>query len=249
MRQRKMNSNDFRKLAYCDYVTSHHNSGLENIKEFLKVRYRYFNYNYSKYLPENKAAKILDIGCGKGDFLHFLRKKGYKNSIGIDLSHENLAICRKFKLTCYEANAFKFLKKGTMYSAIIMNDIIEHLNKTEVIPLLKLVKSRLVDGGILIIKVPNAGNPFLAPHSLHVDITHEQLYSKESLEQILKLSGFRSLLIIPTHVYIFWYNPLNYLGWFIAFCLNLLLRFIFILYGRKNPAIFTKDIIAVAKNG
>lgn len=45
-------------------------------------------------LPKN--AKIIDIGCGSGFTLAFFRELGYKNSIGIDLSRNSLALCNKF---------------------------------------------------------------------------------------------------------------------------------------------------------
>ena len=34
-----------------------------------------YRHNYKKFLPENKQARILEIGCGMGNFLSFKSKK------------------------------------------------------------------------------------------------------------------------------------------------------------------------------
>jgi len=39
-------------------------------------------------LPIDKKARILDIGCGLGSFMIFLKNEGYENVYGIDISDE-----------------------------------------------------------------------------------------------------------------------------------------------------------------
>src|SRR5439155_26972464 len=41
-------------------------------------------------LPADKQARILDLGCGYGEFLCFLQKEGYQNAAGIDLNRRQL---------------------------------------------------------------------------------------------------------------------------------------------------------------
>src|SRR5438105_2349301 len=48
-----------------------------------------------KHFPPNREAKILDLGCGSGTFIHFLRESGYHSVSGIDCSPEQVAIARE----------------------------------------------------------------------------------------------------------------------------------------------------------
>jgi 2-polyprenyl-3-methyl-5-hydroxy-6-metoxy-1,4-benzoquinol methylase len=190
---------------------------------------------------------ILDLGCGMGHFLNFLEVEGYSNYLGVDISEENIEFCKKNGFNVEKGNIFDFLKKSPdTYDAIIMNDIIEHLEKIEIVNLLKIIFQKLNNGGRLIIKAPNASNPIMASSSRYCDFTHEVLFTEESLSQVLRISGFTQVSIYPQDLYVFYYNPLNYLAKILNFLLNGTFRLLFHFYGRKTTKLFTKNIIAVA---
>src|SRR3989442_10586296 len=44
----------------------------------------FYSSNYAPYLPDKKDARILDVGCGAGHFLYFLKARGYTAMTGID---------------------------------------------------------------------------------------------------------------------------------------------------------------------
>ena len=50
------------------------------------------------WLPKNLSHGILDVACGEGSLLCYLREQGYTNLAGCDLSPENVAICRALGL-------------------------------------------------------------------------------------------------------------------------------------------------------
>src|SRR5206468_564812 len=43
------------------------------------------------YVPNDRAAPILDLGCGSGMLVHLLRQAGYQNAVGVDTSVEQVA--------------------------------------------------------------------------------------------------------------------------------------------------------------
>lgn len=195
----------------------------------------------------DKNVKILDLGCRMGHFLNFLEIESYTNYLGVDISEENIEFCKKNGFNVDKGDIFDFLKKSPdTYDAIIMNDIIEHLEKIEIVNLLKIIFQKLNNGGRLIIKAPNASNPIMASSTRYIDFTHEVLFTEESLSQVLRISGFTHVSIYPQDLYVFYYNPLNYPAKILNFLLNGTFRLLFHFYGRKTTKIFTKNIIAVA---
>lgn len=240
---------DEKTELYTRYITTHFGKIHLETQDF-NIHNQYFRKNYLKCLPSDKNAKILDIGCGMGHFLNFLEIEGYKNYLGVDLSEENIEFCKKNKFNVKRANIFYQLKNTSeTYDVIVMNDIIEHLEKPEILNLLKLILERLNPGGRLIIKAPNASNPIMASSSRYSDFTHELLFTDESLSQVLKISGFIQIKIYPQDLYVFYYNPVNYLAIFFNLMLNGIFWIMFRFYGRKTTKIFTKNLIAVALKG
>lgn len=152
---------------------------------------------YSELLPQHKQAEILDIGCGAGHFLFYLKQKGYTNYWGIDISPDQVEFVRQNITERVEiADAFDFLKeKSNQFDAIIGNDIIEHIHKDQTLSLLNLVYSSLKLGGRCIFKTGNMSAPF--PGELrYVDFTHETGFTEISLRQVLKAANFVDVRVL-----------------------------------------------------
>ena len=144
---------------YDRYVTSH--LGFVQ-KENHETMSRYFAKNYLRHLGK-KTSQVLEIGCGLGSFLYFLQQYGFVNYSAIDLSEECVSSCIDMGLgsqaNLERADAFDFLKNSPKkFDVIVMNDVIEHIEKEKIVEMLKLIYVSLADGGRLIIKVVNSSN-------------------------------------------------------------------------------------------
>lgn len=222
---------------------------IESIKKEYKRYYHFFKYNYIKHLPSDKNAKICDMACGIGETVNSLDQAGYTNVIGVDFDSENVKFCRKQGLNVVQGSIYEYFKdKKDVFDVIILNDIIEHIEKNKVIAVLKDIKESLRTNGILIIKTVNAANPFLAPASRYMDFTHEIIYDEFSIRDILLVAGFqaKNIRIKGSNLYVFWKNPFNYIAWLINSVISLFLRCYFILNFKKQK-IFTKNFIAVVR--
>jgi 2-polyprenyl-3-methyl-5-hydroxy-6-metoxy-1,4-benzoquinol methylase len=238
-----------RDKAYDNYISTHWKSIHPDAAKEFDVYYNYFKCNFLAHLPGDRKARILDVGCGMGHFLYFLQKEGYENFTGIDRSPENVKFCVEHGLHAEQHDVFEYLGEGKVFDAMVMNDFLEHFTKDEAVHIVELAYKCLAQGGILILKVPNAANPIVGSSSRYIDLTHESSFTEESLSQLLKICGLHDIKIYPPNIYLYTYNPLNYLAKVVAWLSFKLYRLLFILYGRKSTKIFTKDLIAIACKG
>lgn len=146
---------------------------------------------FAEYLPSDRRAPILEIGCGVGGFLICCRDLGYSEVHGIDISADQVEFCRNSGFPNVErADALAYLRSnGREYRAIVMSDVLEHVKRAEVLPTLVAARERLHPGGRLIVRVPNLSNP-MNLRTRYVDFTHEAGFTAESLPQVLRMAGF-----------------------------------------------------------
>jgi SAM-dependent methyltransferase len=241
---------DYNKRIWDRYVSTFFSNAhpIDKLVDEYKTTARYYKKNYLKHLPENKECSILEIGCGLGHFLNFLEKWGYKKYIGIGLSDEEIGVCRRFNFNVLKADVFNFLedKRGS-FDVVVLNDTIEHFTRSEVVRLLQLIHSCLKGGGTLFVKTVNMSNYITAPSGRYIDFTHKIGFTEESLKQVCLFAGLDSVKVFGADIYVFYFNPLNYIAKFLSFILGWGMRLSFLLYGRKTTKIFSKNIIAVCR--
>ncbi|NQT32165.1 MAG: class I SAM-dependent methyltransferase [Candidatus Omnitrophica bacterium] len=184
------------KKLFEDYFESSFKYGNILTQEQYEKASADFERRYGRFLPEDKDAAILDIGCGSGHFLYYLDKAGYRNFQGVDLSKEQVEYCRKnitekVKL----ADGMEVLASGEVYDVIVANDLMEHLPKNDVIPFLEKARAALSEEGVFIARVPNMSNPF-SLESRYCDFTHEVGFTEKSLYQVLWVAGFRNIDVL-----------------------------------------------------
>ncbi|HAM37818.1 MAG: hypothetical protein A2474_04095 [Elusimicrobia bacterium RIFOXYC2_FULL_34_12] len=207
----------------------------------------YYRAHYLKLLPKNKNSKILDVGCGYGRMLYFLNNEGYRNIYGIDTSQQQVETAIQNGLNYVEhASAFKFLEnKKEQYDTIIMIDVLEHIEKTEVLELLDKVYFSLKAGGSIILQLPNALTPFNV--FLYQDFTHETAYTRASISQLLSTTGFENIRVFPIVPHI--HGPkslISHLMWKVVWQ-NLIKLYMLTANGNLMGNIYTSNLIAYAE--
>jgi SAM-dependent methyltransferase len=113
-----------------------------------------------KYLPLlaglDRAAAILELGCGGGALLRYLTHRGFLSARGIDVSAEQVAIATSRGVHADCADALTHLKdRALTLDAVIAVDVLEHLTRDELLELSHLMRNALRPGGRLLVQTAN----------------------------------------------------------------------------------------------
>lgn len=143
------------------------------------------------------SSKILDFGCGFGQVLKSLHAKGYSNSSGADINSEAIEHLRLKGIAVHDmAEEFDFFERNEkQFDFIIMSHVLEHIKKTEIVSMLKNIRSLLSKNGQLLIMVPNAQSNTGA-YWAYEDFTHETIFTSGSLIYVLRAAGFKHVNFI-----------------------------------------------------
>ena len=159
----------------------------ENVKEKLKI-----------YLPllKHKEKRVIDIGCGRGEFLELLAENGFNDLIGVDINEEMIKTI-KSNIKCFIDDGIEFLKKQENESANIISafHLIEHIPFEKTIELIKEAFRVLDKEGILILETPNPENLKVASEKFYLDYTHIKPIPMELLKFAVELAGFKAKIL------------------------------------------------------
>lgn len=206
----------------------------------------YYRANYLQHLPKDKSARILVVSCGPGYLVNVLAKEGYTGVVGIDSDPAKIEYARKRGLPCEAAEAFPYLERARgQFDLIIPEQELNHLTHEETIDFLQLCHAALKPGGRVVVYAMNGANPFVGAENLAHNIDHFYIVTEYSLTQLLELGGFRDVRPFALKLYVFWKNPLNYVGLAVTSVLELMMRVLFMMYGKK-VRVLSKKVAAVA---
>jgi 2-polyprenyl-3-methyl-5-hydroxy-6-metoxy-1,4-benzoquinol methylase len=208
--------------------------------------YQYYKHNYLPHLPKDKAARMLVVSCGPGYLVNLLKSSGYTNIVGIDSDERKIAHARAHGLECTAARAFEYLiDRENEFDAIIPEQELNHLTLEEQLEFLALCRKSLREDGMVLVYGLNGANPLVASENLSHNIDHFNTFTEHSLHQVLELAGFEDIVIRPLSLYVFWKNPLNYVGLAFTGAAELFFRIVYKMYG-KSVRVLTKKIAATA---
>jgi O-antigen chain-terminating methyltransferase len=134
---------------------------------------------------------ILDLGCGRGEFLEVARETGLA-ARGIDLSEESIALCRARGLTAECADLFEYLEAlpDRSVGGAFCSQVIEHLPPERVPVLVRLLGAKLHPGALAAIETPNPECLAIFATHFYIDPTHTRPVPSALLRFYLEEAGF-----------------------------------------------------------
>ena len=142
------------------------------------------------------ASDVLDVGCGRGEFLDLLRAAGISAS-GIDLNDEMAAVSRERGLDATAGDALGYLLSlpdgslGGLFAA----QVVEHLEPDYLMRFLDAAYHKLRPGSRIVLETINPACWYAFFSSYIRDITHVRPLHPDTLQYLVGASGFQKVTV------------------------------------------------------
>ena len=142
------------------------------------------------------ASDVLDVGCGRGEFLALLKANGI-SARGIDLNDEMAAVCRERGLDAAAGDALSYLlaQPDGSLGGLFAAQVVEHLEPDYLMRLLETAYHKLRPGSKIVLETINAACWYAFFSSYIRDITHVRPLHPETLQYLVSASGFQKVTV------------------------------------------------------
>ena len=156
------------------------------------------------YLPILQRAgiqsDILDVGCGRGEWLEVLREAGLQ-ARGIDTNRILVQRCRELSLDVVEGEALTHLRSLPEASLNLVTafHFAEHLPLETLVRFLDEAGRTLKPGGLIILETPNPENLLVGSCNFYLDPTHQNPIPIPTMKLLVEARGFRCEEVLKLH--------------------------------------------------
>ncbi len=136
-----------------------------------------------------RDTRILEIGCGSGEFLEMCRESGFENVSGIEFNERALSLCRQKGLDVTDQRIEDIAASDERYDFVCAFQVLEHV--PDPVGFLRDASQALSKGGKLIVCTPNAGS-FLCRFQwnlLDLPPHHMSRWDESSYQKMTELLG------------------------------------------------------------
>ncbi len=210
----------------------------------------YYDLNYRRFLPADRDAAIIDIGCGDGDFVRYAHGLGYRNITAVDIDAAALAPLAKLDgvtIIAEPADGSFVQSLPGSYALIVVKQMIYYLTRREAPAFVAALRDKLADQGVLLVEIFNGSLPS-ARFTEAKDPFIQTAYNEKGIVRLLESQGLTvgELFGVQFPSGSIGRKVYGLLGrlWFKLWCAILILE-----RGRDDelPLIRAKSIIAIAR--
>jgi len=164
----------------------------EVLQETLRTARRATQEQLAPYAPLfRELAPVLDLGCGRGEFLELLKREGV-SAYGVDSDHLACQEAQRNSLKVVEADLFEHLTQlpDRSLGGIFAARVVEYLPPNRQVEMVALCAGRLKPGGLLVLETLNPDSEFPFGRASHIDPSHIRALYPEVLKAMLESNGF-----------------------------------------------------------
>ena len=161
-----------------------HRGSTEDIKQRQSIFLEYFK----------NCQKVLDIGCGRGEFLSLLKENGI-DAKGIDLNEDMVLYCQKNGLDASQGNALTYLQviEDKSLDGVFSGQVVEHLQPDELISLVKMCYDKMKFGTYFVAETVNPTCLSVFANSFYMDLSHVKPVHPATIKFLMESVGFRDV--------------------------------------------------------
>ena len=173
---------------------------------------------------KNPKLPIVDIGCGRGEFLGYAASHGLK-AVGVDMNGAMVARAKELGYTAIENDAMSYLasQKTSSLAAIVGFHIVEHIPFESLMSIFQECYRTINPGGFVLFETPNPENLIVGACNFYYDPSHIRPLPPRLLAFMLETIGFKieikylhesdQLNLYPERdreVFRYFYGPMDY---------------------------------------
>lgn len=198
--------------SYAVKIINNLNEQIEKLKEESSFEMDYLSFE-NKYRGSEESIQklqekfvrlyagkdnILDIGCGRGEFIKTLLNSGKQCVFGMDINPQMVEKCQKEGLSVELKDGVDYLYNNNNLNlgGIFSSQVIEHLKPSQIVRLIKGAHKNLQEGSPLVLETINPMALVTQTMAYTLDLTHRQYVHPFTIEMLLKEHGFKKVEFI-----------------------------------------------------
>ena len=144
---------------------------------------------------------VLEIGCGAGNTLRYLKKQGARETFGIELDSTmaKIAMNHVDHVVVGDIEAMEWPFADKLFDCIILGDVLEHLRNPWRV--LRTLSESLISGGQVVASLPNVrfygvslpllfGGRWTYTEEGILDRTHLRFFTRKTAVELISGAGF-----------------------------------------------------------
>jgi 2-polyprenyl-3-methyl-5-hydroxy-6-metoxy-1,4-benzoquinol methylase len=147
---------------------------------------------YEDLASEITMGPVLDFGCGRGEFIELMHRRGAKDTWGIEIDPVLAASARENGLDVRAGDGIEILasQPDESLGAVVLLQVIEHLTIQQQLDVVALAYEKLKPSGRIIVETVNPQSLYNYAHAFFIDPTHTRPVHPAYLAFVFEQAGF-----------------------------------------------------------